>query len=150
MPAGVSTPVFPPTDASTIVSADAREQDRRKILNFGHTIGHAIEQASGYSLLHGECVAIGMVLEARVAERLGVAEGGTASAIERILIHASLPVSRPPALDLDVVLAATHRDKKSRAGKVEYALPVRIGVMSDAGSAWAVPVDDAVVREVLA
>jgi 3-dehydroquinate synthase len=133
-----------------IVRSDVREHGRRKTLNFGHTLGHAIEQASGYELLHGECVAIGMVLEARLAERIGVAESGTAAEIERILRRAALPVARPSFLHPDVVLRATRLDKKSRGGSVEYALPARIGEMADNGMTWAIAVDDAVVREVLA
>ena len=133
-----------------IVLSDVREHGRRKTLNFGHTLGHAIEQASGYELLHGECVAIGMVLEARLAERIGVAESGMAAEIERILQRAALPVARPSFLHPDVVLEATRLDKKSRGGAVEYALPARIGEMADNGMTWAIAVDDAVVREVLA
>ena len=133
-----------------IVRSDVREHGRRKTLNFGHTLGHAIEQASGYSLLHGECVAIGMVLEARLAERIGAAPSGTALEIERLLLRAGLPVVRPAVLKPDVVLAATRLDKKSRGGAVEYALPARIGEMVDNGLTWALAVDDAVVLEVLA
>ena len=133
-----------------IVRSDMREHGRRKMLNFGHTLGHAIELASGYALLHGECVAIGMVLEARLAERVGVAESGTAAQVERILLHAALPVGRPDFLHPDVVLAATRHDKKSRGGAVEYALPARIGEMASNGMTWAIAVDDALVREVLA
>ena len=132
-----------------VVRSDMREGGRRKTLNFGHTLGHAIEQVSGYSLLHGECVAIGMVLEARLAERLGIAEGGTARAIEAVLARAALPIERPKALDVGAVLGATHRDKKSRAGVVEYALPTRIGAMDECGGAWSVAVGDEHVREVL-
>ena len=108
-----------------------------------------MEQASGYSLLHGECVAIGMVLEVRIAEHLGVAECGTAAQIEDLLRRASLPVALPASMDAETILAASRHDKKSRGGAVEYALPTRIGAMIEAGSAWAIPVDDAVVREVL-
>ena len=134
---------------TAVVRADAREHGLRKTLNFGHTIGHAVEQASGYSLLHGECVAIGMVLESRLAEHLGVAERGTSSAIERVLRRASLPVTLPASMDAETILAFSRHDKKSRGGGVEYALPARIGAMIEAGSAWSIPVDDAVVREVL-
>ena len=134
---------------AAVVRADAREHGLRKTLNFGHTIGHAVEQASGYALLHGECVAIGMVLEARLAEHLGVAEHGTASKIETLLRRASLPVALPASMDAETILAASRHDKKSRNGGVEYALPTRIGAMIEAGSAWSIPVDDAVVREVL-
>jgi 3-dehydroquinate synthase len=133
-----------------VVKSDLRERGRRKTLNFGHTVGHAIEQATGYALLHGECVAVGMVIEARIAERLGIADRGTSDAIARVLAHAGLPTARPSSLDPVAVLAATRSDKKSRAGAVEYALPVRIGEMMDAGSTWSVPVDDAIVREMLA
>jgi 3-dehydroquinate synthase len=135
---------------AAIVREDAREHGLRKTLNFGHTLGHAIEQASGYALLHGECVAIGMVLEARLAERLGLAPRETASAIEDALRHAELPVARPRELDAELVLAATRLDKKSRAGVVEYALPAGIGRMAGSDSSWGIPVDDALVREVLA
>lgn len=132
-----------------IVRSDPREYGRRKTLNFGHTIGHGIELASGYQLLHGECVSIGMVLEARLAELLGVADRGTADEIERILRVATLPTAVPSWIDVNAVLAATHRDKKARAGEVQYALPLRIGEMSDNGGTWSVPVDDRAVVRVL-
>jgi 3-dehydroquinate synthase len=132
-----------------IVRADAREHGRRKALNFGHTLGHAIEHVSGYALLHGACVAIGMVLEARLAENIGVAERGTGAEIERILVRAGLPVALPSSLDPDGVLAATRHDKKVRGGTVEYALPQRIGSMADNVLTWAIAVPDARVREIL-
>jgi 3-dehydroquinate synthase len=133
-----------------IVKSDLREHGRRKTLNFGHTIGHAIEQATGYALLHGECVAIGMVIEARIAERLGVASNGTSDAIVQVLERAGLPTARPRTIDPAVVLSATRSDKKSRAGAVEYALPVGIGAMMEADSAWSTPVDDSLVMQELA
>ena len=132
-----------------IVRADPREHGRRKTLNFGHTLGHAIEHATGYRLLHGECVAIGMVLEGRLAERLGVADAGTTDSIEGVLQRAGLPVTLPPHLIADDVLRATRMDKKARAGSVEYALPRRIGAMAEGDGAWAVRVEDALVLEVL-
>jgi 3-dehydroquinate synthase len=133
-----------------VVRADERENGRRKTLNLGHTIGHAIEHVSGYALLHGECVAIGMVLEARIAERLGVARQGTAQRISEVLTHAGLPVQRPAALSVDAIVDATRLDKKARGGRVEYALPAGIGAMAAADSGWSLPVDDQLVHEVLA
>lgn len=133
-----------------VVREDPREQGRRKTLNFGHTLGHAIELVSGYELLHGECVAIGMVLEARIAEQLGVADPGTAAHIKRVVSAALLPTEMPPSMDVTAVVAATHRDKKARAGAVEYSLPRRIGEMADNDMTWSFPVDDASVRRVLA
>lgn len=133
-----------------VVASDPREQGRRRILNFGHTLGHAMEQVSGYSLLHGEAVAIGMALEARLAERIGVAHQGTAQRVTEVLVRAGLPVSRPDSLPADAVLAATRADKKARAGTATYALPREIGAMAGESEGWALPVDDALVREVLA
>lgn len=130
---------------AAVVAADSHEHGVRKTLNFGHTIGHAIEHASGYALLHGECVAIGMVLEARLAERIGVAIRGTAAEIERVVARASLPAECPADVSADQILDATRHDKKSRAGAVEYVLPERIGTMR-----WGIRVDDADVRAVLA
>ena len=135
---------------SAVVRADPREAGRRKTLNFGHTLGHAIEQASGYALLHGEAVAIGMVLEARLAERIGVAVRGTASQVERAVHAAALPVARPHALTPAALLQATRHDKKARGGAVAYALPARIGEMAGAERDWAIEVGDTLVLEVLA
>ena len=133
-----------------IVSRDEREAGLRKVLNFGHTIGHAVESLSEWRLLHGECVAIGMAAESVAAERLGVAESGTSERIVAALRAAGLPDRRPADLAPDRVLAATRGDKKARAGHVEYALPERIGAMTAAAGRWSVPVPDAVVLEALA
>ena len=135
---------------AAVVRADPREMGQRKTLNFGHTLGHAIEHASGYALLHGEAVAIGMVLEARLAERIGVAEPGTAREIERVVRAAELPVARPATLSARTVLDATRHDKKARAGAVAFALPASIGAMAGAERDWAIEVGDALVLEVLA
>ena len=132
-----------------IVRRDELEQGRRKILNFGHTLGHAIEFESSYRLSHGEAIAIGMVLEAEIAERGGIARPGTASVIRAALGGAGLPVARPAALDSQALLAATRLDKKARRGVVEYALPQRVGEMAGADSGWAIPVSDAAVLDVL-
>ena len=132
-----------------VVATDERERGARKTLNFGHTIGHAIEHASGFALRHGEAVAIGMVVEAEAAERAGIAERGTAERIRRAVERASLPTSRPASLDPAVILAATVTDKKSRAGAAEYAVPSRIGTMAAAESGYAVRLPDALLLEVL-
>jgi 3-dehydroquinate synthase len=130
-----------------IVSRDEREGGLRKVLNFGHTVGHALEALSGWGLLHGEAVAIGMAVEAAAAERVGVAEPGTARRVAEALAAAGLPVRRPAELSAERIVAATRGDKKARGGRVEYALPVRVGAMAEAGGRWSVPVDDAVVLE---
>lgn len=133
-----------------VVGRDEREAGARKTLNFGHTIGHAVETCSGYSLLHGEAVAIGMVYESALAERLGVADAGTSTRVRAAVRAAGLPDVRPPSISVDEILEAARGDKKARAGRVEYALPSRIGAMAAAARGWAMPVSDAAVREVLA
>jgi 3-dehydroquinate synthase len=123
-----------------VVRRDEREMGLRKILNFGHTIGHAIEHMSGYSILHGEAVAVGMVLESRIAERLGVADSGTASRVESAVRAFGLPASLPSRMPATGVIEATHGDKKARGGEAEYALPTRIGTMAAENDGWAVAV----------
>ena len=133
-----------------VVSRDEREEGLRKTLNFGHTIGHAVELVSGYSLLHGEAVAIGMAQEGRLAERIGVAQAGTADAIVNALQAAGLPTDLPQSFDREAVLEATRSDKKGQSGKTKLALPVRIGAMAGEEAGWTVTVSDAQLREVLA
>ena len=135
---------------SDIVSRDEREDGLRKILNFGHTIGHAVELISGYSLLHGEAVAIGMALEGALAERIGIARSGTAAEITRVLKLAGLPTTLPPNVGLEAVIEAMRSDKKRRRANTMFSIPLRIGAMAGQDSGWAVPVGDDQLREVLA
>ena len=133
-----------------VVSRDEREEGLRKVLNFGHTIGHAVELVSGFSLLHGEAVAIGMALESRLAERIGLAKTGTAGTVSATLQAAGLPTALPPGFGPDAVVEAMRSDKKGRLGKTRFALPLRIGAMAGADSGWTVSVGDDQLREVLA
>ena len=137
---------------AAVVAEDEREGGRRKILNFGHTLGHAVESLSGYTLLHGEAVAIGMVLESRLAEWLDVARRGTADAVIHAVSRAGLPVLPPPGVTRDVgqLVAATRVDKKARAGVVEYALPLATGQMAGADRGWGTTVDGETVARFLA
>lgn len=136
---------------AAVVAEDEREGGRRKILNFGHTLGHAVESLSGYTLLHGEAVAIGMVLESRLAEWLDVARRGTADAVVQAVSRAGLPVLPPPGVtrNVDQIVAATRVDKKARAGVVEYALPFSTGRMAGSERGWGTTVDDDTVSSFL-
>jgi 3-dehydroquinate synthase len=133
-----------------IVSRDEREEGLRKVLNFGHTIGHAVEVVSGYSLLHGEAVAIGMALESELAERIGVAQAGTAATVKKALQSAGLPTALPPSSEADDLIEAMRSDKKGRSGRIMLALPLRIGAMAGGDDGWTVSVSDDQLREVLA
>jgi 3-dehydroquinate synthase len=112
---------------AAIVERDEREAELRHVLNYGHTIGHALEAVSGYTRwTHGEAVALGIVAEARLAERLGLATHPTAERQERLLAEVGLP-TRATGIDVDAVLAAIGRDKKARDGRVPFVLAPAIG-----------------------
>lgn len=129
---------------AAVVAEDHRESGRRQTLNFGHTIAHALEQQAGFDMLHGDAVAIGMVVEAGIAQRLGLAGASLVPRVREAVVAAGLPASLPPGLDLGRIVEATHGDKKARAGDAHYALPVEIGRMAPANGRWAVPVADAI------
>lgn len=132
-----------------IVAADEREANRRQVLNLGHTIGHAIEQVSGYAVAHGEAVAIGMMAEARLAVRLGLAATAVPERISEVVRAAGLPTALPMAMDPAAILAATRQDKKARSGTVRYALPAAIGRMAGAEQGYGIPVEEAAVLQTL-
>ena len=129
-----------------VVRADTREGGLRKILNFGHTIAHAIELVTGFGVSHGAAVSIGMVAEARLAEHLKLAEAGLADAITTVCDAAGLPVRLPDGVSATEVVSATRTDKKAREGHVEYALPTALGAMAGEGSAYGIRASDAEVH----
>ncbi|MGE5072220.1 MAG: 3-dehydroquinate synthase, partial [Anaerolineae bacterium] len=112
-----------------IVERDPYETGERSVLNFGHTIGHAVEAASGFSVRHGEAVAIGMAAESRLAERMEIARGGLSDEICATLSNVGLPVHLPRELPLPALFRAMQNDKKRANGKVRFALPEDIGRM---------------------
>lgn len=100
----------------------------RAILNFGHTIGHAIEWLLGYQVLtHGEAISIGMVLEAQLGERLGVTVPGTAERLQAGLESQGLPTALPPGLNPALLLEAMGRDKKAGTDGLGMSLLEHIG-----------------------
>ena len=125
-----------------VVARDEHEMGERASLNAGHTIGHALELLSGYALRHGEAVAIGLVAECRIGERLGVTERGTAERVAELLSTLGLPTSRDPRAATRDLLAAMQTDKKNRGGRIRMALPARIGAMARDGEGWTVVVPE--------
>jgi 3-dehydroquinate synthase len=134
---------------AAVVAADEREAGRRAVLNFGHTVGHAVEATTRFAALHGEAVAIGMAYEARLAEVLGIAERGTARRVTALLERYDLPLDLPETAAVDALVAAMQLDKKARDGAVRFALPETIGRMHADGSSWTVAAPERVVRQVL-
>lgn len=133
-----------------VVSRDPHERGERAILNFGHTLAHAIERVSRYAVPHGRAVAAGMVLEARIGEVAGITEAGTADRIARALRAAGLPDRLPERLSARDLLEAATSDKKARAARIRWALIARIGAPAR-GSAgeWTVEVPRETVLAVL-
>jgi 3-dehydroquinate synthase len=128
-----------------LVGEDTVEAGPRALLNFGHTIAHAIERLSGYAIAHGQAVAIGMVVEARIGEGIGVTKRGTADRLSAALQAFGLPTGLPaqpgPGQSL---LEATRSDKKVRAASVRYALIEEPGRPArSADGDWTIPVPDA-------
>jgi 3-dehydroquinate synthase len=110
-----------------VVERDEQEAELRHVLNYGHTIGHALESATGYGrFTHGEAVSLGIVAEAGIAERLGIATGVTTERQVRLLRAAGLPVSGLQATPSDVI-EALGRDKKARDGRLPFVLAPEIG-----------------------
>ncbi len=110
-----------------VIEADPYEQGIRASLNLGHTVGHAVELVSQFKLRHGEAIAIGTVVEARLAERLGLAESGLSEEIAVVFDGLGLPTRIPPEMSREAIIQAMKVDKKKAAGVVKFALPVKIG-----------------------
>jgi len=111
-----------------VVSKDERESGLRSILNFGHTIGHAIETATGYRrYLHGEAVAIGMCLEAELSGKLKFIGSDKVQRIKSLVESYGLPSEMPEDIDIKHILSSMELDKKAVAGELRFILPERIG-----------------------
>ncbi len=126
---------------AAVVSADEREAGERAILNAGHTVAHALEHASGWALPHGDAVAIGLVTEATLAARMGLADPSLVARLRNLLQRFGLPVAPPAGLDPAGLGTALGRDKKNRPGEVRCALPEAIGSTHRPDSGWTTVVD---------
>ncbi|MCJ7605236.1 MAG: 3-dehydroquinate synthase [Dehalococcoidales bacterium] len=126
-----------------VVGKDERETGLREILNYGHTVGHAVETVTGFSLKHGHSIAIGMVAAARLSSRMGILGERDAARLEDLIARVGLPTHLPDINKLAVVEAMRH-DKKVRADKIRFVLLRTIG-----HSFVADDVDPDVVEEVL-
>jgi len=109
-----------------VIEQDEKENGLRAILNFGHTIGHAIESASDFNLFHGECVSVGMVGAFKIAKQLGIVDGSLVEKVEDTLQKFGLPV-KVCGLNVKEVYENMFHDKKTRKGKLLFVLPKRIG-----------------------
>jgi 3-dehydroquinate synthase len=111
-----------------VVEKDERESDYRAVLNFGHTVGHALESLTGYGkFLHGEAVAIGMLQAARISGAEGVCDPESFERIRRLIVRAGLPAELPEDVSLAELVKHMEVDKKSAAGKIKFVLCEGIG-----------------------
>ncbi len=127
-----------------IILEDPFEKGVRAALNLGHTLGHGIEKASGFTVQHGEAVAIGTVLEARLAEALGLATPNFADQLAAFFRQVNLPVDLPSGIDCQAVRQAMSLDKKKSNGIVRFALPAALGDVRTG-----IAVDEALLARVL-
>ena len=111
-----------------VVSQDEKESGLRAILNYGHTIGHAVESLTHYKqFVHGEAVAIGMVAAGKIALEMGLWTQEEAARQDALIAKAGLPTDIPSKIDIDDILETIKSDKKVKAGKVRFILPTAIG-----------------------
>lgn len=114
---------------SDIVSVDEKEGSTRKLLNFGHTIGHAIESLSletNNPLLHGEAISIGMIIEAKISQLVGNITESEYQQIKKVFVNTNLPVEYKN-IDINAVLEKIKKDKKSESGQIQWTLLENIG-----------------------
>jgi len=132
-----------------VVERDPNERNLRRILNYGHTIGHAVEAISGYNILHGEAVAIGIIAAALIEIEIGLSEAGRLDRIRRILEKIGVPVKLPADLDEINLIDLVKRDKKAVNKWPKFVLISRIGQVHCRDGQWAVDVERSIVEKVL-
>ncbi|NDC82055.1 3-dehydroquinate synthase [bacterium] len=132
-------------DKAQVVTQDEKESGRREILNFGHTIGHGVEAASGYGrYLHGEAVAIGMIGATRLAETMGFLDSKTAIRIDNLILALGYDTTIDSSVTLSEVMRAMRLDKKVRNGKMRFVLPFGIGDVETVSD-----IDELMVTEII-
>ncbi|OUL35064.1 3-dehydroquinate synthase [Nostoc sp. 106C] len=114
-----------------VVSKDEKEAGLRAILNYGHTIGHAVESLTGYRVVnHGEAVGIGMVAAGQIAVELRMWQKEDTERQNALIQKAGLLTQLPSGVDIEAIVKALQLDKKVKAGKVRFVLPTQIGVVT--------------------
>ena len=132
-----------------VVEKDPTEKNLRRVLNYGHTIGHAVESASGFEILHGECVAIGIVAAGKIEEALGLVKDDRIGRIENMLKRLGQPVRIPAGIDKSRGFELLKSDKKAIGQVPRFVLLDRIGKVHCSVGQFAVGVGEAVVRDVI-
>jgi 3-dehydroquinate synthase len=128
----------------SIVEIDEREQGLRRILNYGHTLGHALEAQSDFAISHGEGVALGMIAAAHISERAGYLAIQERERIESLIRQAGLPNGIPNKLAVDKIISRLRMDKKKKGDVIHFVLLKKIGMPFVNGG-----IDDKIIAEVI-
>ncbi len=132
-----------------VVEADPREQNQRRMLNYGHTIGHAVESASDYEMLHGEAIAVGIVAAGLIEAEMGLSEPGRLDRIRGILEKLGVPVNVPDQMDENKLIDILKHDKKAVDSWPKFVLIDQLGRIHQQDGRYAVDVDRKIVEKVL-
>lgn len=133
-----------------IVVRDEKENGLREVLNLGHTVGRAIETVSGYRLLHGEALSIGLVAEVKLSYKLGYMTEQEAKAVINLLKKAKLPINIPDYIDREELVKKLYTDKKVKNGKLRFVIQNGIGdVVEFSNGVFATTIEENVAREII-
>lgn len=134
----------------SVVMKDERESGLREVLNLGHTVGRAAETVSGYKLLHGEAVSIGLAAQAKLSQKLGYMTELEVEKTVQLLKKACLPVTLPEYIDKDELVKKLYTDKKVRNGKLRFVLQKGIGdVVCFGENVYATPISEETARAII-
>ncbi len=133
-----------------VVEQDEKESNLRQILNLGHTAGRALEALSHYELLHGEAVAIGLSVQARIARKLGYLTGEELDRVCRLLMNAGFQIDIPPRIAPASLVEKMYTDKKVRSGKIRFVFMSGIGKMKQfEDGSYSAPIDEEMILDTL-
>lgn len=133
-----------------VVEQDEKESGLREILNLGHTVGRAVETVSGYRLLHGEALAIGMAAQVRLSNKLGYMTQKEAEEVIELYRKAGLPVEIPSYINREELVKKLYTDKKVRNGKLRFVLQKGIGdIVEFEDGVFAAPIEESTAREII-
>lgn len=132
-----------------VVSQDQKENNLRKILNYGHTLGHAVEMSSNFQMIHGECVAVGIAYAAYLAQQLGLCSADWAGAQLRILREYRQECRIPAGIPTDTLIEIMKHDKKARNGQIEFVLLAGPGQPVQQNGEYGIPVKEDILCQTI-
>ena len=132
-----------------VVSQDERESGQRMVLNFGHTIGHALEKVTDYKMLHGYAVALGILVEAKISQLSGFLSSEEYHIIRSLFLKLNILGSQLKNMNFNDIILATKSDKKTKSGNVRYILLKKLGEVYKDNTVFAHPVSDEMVNNAL-